>query len=297
MPDSPSPMRHRSRRPSRVLACLAAAGVLAGCSSSDSGTPAGAASAAPAGALPSAHIHGVGIDPGDGALLLATHDGLFQVGEDGKSTRVGPVIDLMGFAVAGPGRYLASGHPGSGVDLPEPAGLIETTDGGRTWRPVSRQGESDFHALTVSQAGVLAYDGALWRSTSGEEWAEVAIPSEPAALAASPDGQQALATTQQGLLRSSDAGSSWSEVDGAPLLQVVDWAPDGATVVGVDPAGQVWMSADSGTSWQEGPQLGSAPRAVHVSVTDAGTRVVVVTTDALLESLDSGGSFDVLLEN
>lgn len=239
------------------------------------------------------HIHGVGIDPHDGMLLLATHDGLFSVGEDGRSTRVGPVIDLMGFAVGGPGRYLASGHPGSGVDLPQPAGLIETTDGGRTWRPVSRQGESDFHALTVSQAGVLAYDGALWRSTSGEEWAEVPIPSEPAALAASPDGQQALSTTQRGLLRSSDAGSSWSEVDCAPLLQVVDWVPDGPTVAGVDPAGQVWMSADSGMSWQEGPRLG----AVHVSVTDAGTRVLVVTTDALLESVDSGGSFDVLLEN
>lgn len=290
-------MRHRSRRPSRVLACLAAAGVLAGCNSSDSGTPAGAATAAPVGALPSAHIHGVGIDPGEGTLLLATHDGLFQVGEDGKSTRVGPVIDLMGFAVAGPGRYLASGHPGSGVDLPEPAGLIESTDAGRSWRPISRQGESDFHALSVSQAGVLAYDGALWRSTSGEEWAEVAIPSEPAALAASPDGQQALATTQQGLLRSSDAGGSWSEAAGAPLLQVVDWASDGATVAGVDPSGQVWTSEDGGMDWQERTRLGSAPQAVYVSVTDAGTRLLVVTTDALFESLDGGGSFEVLLEN
>lgn len=120
------------------------------------------------------------------------------MGEAGKSTRVGPVIGLVGFAVAGSGRYLASGHPGSGVDLPESAGLIETTDGGRTWRPVPRQGKFHFHALTVSQAGVLAYDGALWRSTSSEEWAEAAIPSEPAALAASPDGQAALATTQQG---------------------------------------------------------------------------------------------------
>jgi hypothetical protein len=280
-----------------VLACLAAAGVLAGCNSSDSGTPAGAATAAPVGALPSAHIHGVGIDPGEGTLLLATHDGLFQVGEDGKSTRVGPVIDLMGFAVAGPGRYLASGHPGSGVDLPEPAGLIESTDAGRSWRPISRQGESDFHALSVSQAGVLAYDGALWRSTSGEEWAEVAIPSEPAALAASPDGQQALATTQQGLLRSSDAGGSWSEAAGAPLLQVVGWASEGATVAGVDPSGQVWTSEDGGLNWQESARLDSAPQAVHVSVTEAGTRLLVVTTDALLESVDGGGSFDVLLEN
>ncbi len=49
------------------------------------------------------------------------------------------MIDLMGFTVAGPGRYLASGHPGLHVDLPQPVGLIETTDGGVTWTPVSRR--------------------------------------------------------------------------------------------------------------------------------------------------------------
>jgi hypothetical protein len=52
---------------------------------------------------------------------------------------VGPVIDLMGFTVAGPGRYLASGHPGLHVDQAQPVGLIETTDGGVTWTPVSRR--------------------------------------------------------------------------------------------------------------------------------------------------------------
>ena len=56
----------------------------------------------------------------------------------------------MGFTVAGPGHYYASGHPGTATDLPQPVGLIESRDGGRTWAVLSRGGQSDFHALTTS---------------------------------------------------------------------------------------------------------------------------------------------------
>jgi hypothetical protein len=300
----------RSFPPSRRPAVLVAATVTAlmtlaaGCSSpepepesSPESAPA-ARSAADPGRLPSAHIHGVAMDPGDGALLLASHDGLFEVGAGGELTPIGPVIDLMGFAVSGADHYLASGHPGPGVDLPEPVGLIESTDGGATWTAVSRQGESDFHALTVSGAGALGYDGALMRSADGRTWEELDIPAQPHTLAASPDGRQILATTQQGLLRSTDAGSSWSRVDGAPLLQVVDWADEGTTVAGVDPAGVIWTSTDAAGTWQEGAQLGAAPHAIAVTAMDDGrTRIAVVTTDALLESQDGGRTFTVVLES
>lgn len=55
----------------------------------------------------------------------------------------------MGFSVAGPDHFYASGHPGQGIDLPNPVGLIESRDGGMTWAPLSRQGDSDFYALTA----------------------------------------------------------------------------------------------------------------------------------------------------
>ena len=272
-------------------------GVLAGCSEADSATTAAAETPVAAGEMPSAHIHGVAIDPSDGTHLLATHDGLFEVAENGLSTRVGPVIDLMGFTVAGPGHFLSSGHPGPGVDLPQPVGLIESTDGGRTWVPLSRQGVSDFHALAVSDAGVLGFDGSLWRSGDREEWEQVTIPVAPAALAASPDGTVVIATTQDGLLRSDDAGSSWSPIGGAPLLQIVDWAPDGAGLIGVTPSGTVWMSADRGTTWQQGTDLGSAPQAIDASGTGVTTRIAVVTVDGLFESRDNGQTFTVVLES
>ena len=256
----------------------------------------GAATAMPAVGVPLSHIHGVGIDPAGGTLVLATHEGLFEVGRDGAVARVGPVIDLMGFVVAGPGHFFASGHPGPGTDLPQPVGLLESTDGGKTWTPVSRQGLSDFHALTVGGAGIVGYDGQLWRSADGEQWEQDAIPSAPATLAAAPEGTSVLATTAQGLLRTDDLDDGWSPVPGAPLLQVVDWTSDGAGLIGVTPSGTVWTSDDRGVTWQEGTALGSVPEAMDVSGTGETARVAVVTVDALLESRDHGQTFDVVVQ-
>ena len=50
------------------------------------------------------HVHGLGVNPADGALYIATHTGLFRMprGSD-DSERVGDRLqDTMGFAVAGP---------------------------------------------------------------------------------------------------------------------------------------------------------------------------------------------------
>lgn len=284
-------------RPAAAVA-LALGLLLAGCATAGrepTTDPTSDPTAVQAGTLPAAHVHAVAIDPGDGALLLATHEGLVEVGVGGALTASGPVIDLMGFTVTGPDHYLASGHPGLRTDLPNPVGLIETTDGGRTWTPVSRAGESDFHALTVLPGGgALGYDGALRRTTDGTTWEQLGIPAEPHTLAAASDGGTVLATTAQGLLRSTDAGSTWTPVDGAPLLQVAAWA-DASTAVGVDPAGVVWTSTDAAGSWQRTADLGAAPHAVGAAVADGALRVAVVTDEGLSESVDGGATFTVLL--
>ncbi len=79
------------------------------------------------------HIHGLGIDPADGMLYAGSHYGLFRVPVEGAVTLVSPVQDFMGFTVAGPDRFLASGHPGEDQDGPSSVGLIESTDGGESW--------------------------------------------------------------------------------------------------------------------------------------------------------------------
>ncbi|NAE18338.1 exo-alpha-sialidase, partial [Enterococcus hirae] len=112
------------------------------------------------------HIHGLGVDPADGVLYAATHNGLFRVSSQGKATRVtSQRQDTMGFTVVGPNTFLGSGHPdrADNPDLPSQLGLIRSTNAARTWKAVSLVGEADFHALHVAH-GVL-YG---WDSSTGE---------------------------------------------------------------------------------------------------------------------------------
>lgn len=277
-----------------AAAALGVALTVAGCSASDTGVgaePASDDSVPAAGALPGEHVHGVAIDPQDGLVYLATHEGLYRYDESGP-TQVGPVIDLMGFTVAGPGHFYASGHPGPGVDLPNPVGLIESTDGGESWQPVSRQGESDFHALTASPAGVLAFDGrTLSASDDGRAWRDLTVPVAVYAMDVSPDGRTIVVTSQSGPGRSTDAGATWEPIADAPLLQVVDWA-DERTVVGVTPDGAVVVSEDAGATWQEAATVGGPPQAVAALRSgDEPLRVVVATHDAVVESRDLDQGF------
>ncbi|MEJ7834477.1 MAG: hypothetical protein WKF79_16305 [Nocardioides sp.] len=58
------------------------------------------------------HIHGLGVDPGDGTLYAGTHFGLFRMTENGEPVRVADrVQDFMGFTVAGPGRFSPAAIP------------------------------------------------------------------------------------------------------------------------------------------------------------------------------------------
>jgi hypothetical protein len=71
------------------------------------------------------HIHGLGRNPADGSLMIATHTGLFRVArEGGKPARVADRYqDTMGFTVMGPDHFLGSGHPGrpaQGPTVPGP---------------------------------------------------------------------------------------------------------------------------------------------------------------------------------
>lgn len=297
----------RSGRGGRLaLAGLAVAAVLAGCGDSEpsatsSGSEASETSQASesehadgehgAAGLPSAHVHGVAVNPADDLVYLATHEGLFRY-EGATPTRIGPVIDLMGFTVVGPDHFYASGHPGEGVDLPDPVGLLESTDGGRTWKSLSRQGESDFHALAASEKGVVGFDGTLRATSDGKAWRELDPPAHPYALTVSPDGKVVLATNETGLLRSADAGASWKPVFEAPQLMLVDWAADDVAV-GVMPDGRVAVSDDGGLTWDERGSAKGYPQAVGASAGESADEpdVLVVTDSGLVRSRDGGATF------
>ncbi len=95
------------------------------------------------------HIHGLGVDPADGALYAGTHYGVYRLSSERAPERVGDIVqDFMGFTVAGPNHFLGSGHPGeSNRDDPPNLGLIESTNSGKSWTSVSMNGQADFHSL------------------------------------------------------------------------------------------------------------------------------------------------------
>ena len=99
---------------------------------------------------------------------------------------------------------------------------------------------------------------------AGRTW-EAGPPVQPASLAFS--GPRVLATTQQGLMASTDGGRTFRAVKDAPLLVLVSAGTD-RTVLGLDPQLRVWHSADAGRNWAK---VGQAPRAQAIAAHENGT--------------------------
>lgn len=244
-----------------------------------------------AGSLPSAHVHGLAVDATTGRVLLATHEGLFDMSTR-PATKIGPTNDLMGFS-AGPGSsvFYASGHPGKDSTMPNPMGLIRSSDGGKTWAQLSRQGKSDFHALTVTKSGIVAFDGQLWTSPDGKTWTTAAAGFAPAVLAGNPGTDVVLATLPEGLQRSTDGGRTWKPVPSSPVIQFAAFANSRETV-GVEPNGRVHSSTDGGTTWTSKGRISADVQAVAAAKgPDGKLQIWAATADQLIVSSDGGATF------
>ena len=247
------------------------------------------------GALPEdtiEHVHGLGINPNDGAIMIATHSGLFRMTRGESSpARVGDLQqDTMGFTVVGPDRFLGSGHPDARTDDPPHLGLIASDDGGRSWRPRSLGGRADLHAIAASGDSVYGFDSVsgqlLASDDAGREWTAHDPPAPVLALAVDPArSSRVLAGTSAGVHVSADAGKTWRQIKGAPP-GLVAWAQTG-DAFHVDGAGAVRSSKD-GVTWSERGAVGARPAAIA-----AAANVVLVADEqgAIYESGDGGRTF------
>jgi hypothetical protein len=238
-----------------------------------------------------AHVHGLGVDPADGTLYAATHYGVFRMPEQGEPTRIADRYqDTMGFTVAGPGHFLGSGHPDPREDRPSNLGLIESTDGAKSWEDLSLSGEADFHALEFAHGQVYGYNsqsGRLMVSRDKKTWDNRAL-LPMADLAVSPDSPDVLvATTERGLAQSTDGGRTFGVVSGAPPLFFVTW-PEPAALYGVTVSGAVVVSRDGGSTWEQRGSLDGRPAAL--TATDADT-VYAATESGIYASTDGGRTF------
>ncbi len=238
------------------------------------------------------HVHGMAMNPTDGKLYLGTHGGTLVVDDD-TITRVGDTtIDLMGFAVAGADHFYSSGHPGPGDDLPNPVGLIESTDAGETWQPLSMTGESDFHTIGAAGNQVYGFNGTLLATDDGQNWTPGSADVTPASLAVDPEAaERVVATTEDGPMLSTDSAATFTPLDGAPVLVYVAW-PTADRLWGVSPEGAVHLSADAGETWTE---TGNVEAPAAFAAGEDGS-VVVATETQILTSTDGGTTFDPVAE-
>lgn len=254
------------------------------------------------------HFHGLAVDRADSSrLYLATHHGLYAVGQDGTATLLSDNRnDYMGFTPhpADAATLYASGHPVGGGNL----GVLVSRDGGTTWRQIATgvNGPVDFHQMDVSPAdprvlyGVHA--GSLQVSRDGgASWSVVGpAPEGLIDLAASAkDANVLYATTEGGLLQSEDGGQSWRE---AYLLR----RP--ATMVQATPEGEVYAflvgtglirTSEPSLSWQTLGTGFGAGYLLHLAVAPGERLYAVGVTgqgheQALLTSRDGGGTWSPL---
>lgn len=277
-----SPSRPRRTKHSTVLllvAALVAPTILAACSAGGGVPPTARTGTGQAGVTVTAlplpagvgHVHALVRDPMTDRILAGTHAGLFEITPHGATSRVGAgTDDLMSLTVDASGDLYASGHPATGSAATNPLGLIRSTDGGRTWGSVSREGMSDFHALTVRGSTIVGLADATLATSrdAGRTW-QFGARADAGTLTL--DSTTLWVAGPSGLQRSSDDGASLQPVPDAPKLRLDSPAIDDT----------VWGLGDDGTVWRRDDR-GLWTRVARVPSADPASALVAVTADRAL---------------
>ena len=239
------------------------------------------------------HAHGLGVDPADGALFIATHTGLFRSAE-GKSSasRVGSSFqDTMGFTVTGPGRFVGSGHPDPQAGKPPLLGLIESVDSGRSWHSVSLAGKADFHVLRPAGSSVVGYD------SNGNRLVRIR-PGGPPVTLKKPRGtvidlvvdpgdvRHYVAATDTGLYESRDAGRRWTRFDARRTGLLAYLPSTGLTLVRGDGVVERRTSSDA---WR---QIGAVQGRPGALGSDKNTLYLAIQDGPVLRSSDGGRQWE-----
>jgi photosystem II stability/assembly factor-like uncharacterized protein len=283
----------RTRRAAvSALAVAALAGSAAGCAATSSGATS-ASSSAPAstpaasagtGTKPAPAGSPAPASPGSAASCAANPSSVTATAPAGANAGVGqgaPALAAVQFTDPGHGWVAGAGR------------IMATSNGGASW---SRQyaGSADLDQVDFidSQHGWAAGGGALLRTTNGgASWAALAEPCQgdltsvhfvsPAvgyavaakttgdSAAAQPSGGQDTTALGGSLVRTTDGGSTWSPVAGAPAN------PQSACFANADdgylgtPA-RIWRTTDGGSTWSPVAGAPANPQSACFASADDG---------------------------
>lgn len=248
------------------------------------GTPNAFAAGESIGSL--SHIHSVRAVGNQ--IILGTHEGLYQYLDEKTVKRISPErFDVMGLAVSTKGFY-ASGHPGPGSKLPEPVGLLLTTDRGATWKKVSLTGQVDFHTLETAGEDIYGADSGsgqlMYSGNGGKSWVKRG-PNTFIDIAPDPRVKAMVLGVKEGkLFRSTDAFKSSKQVKTSFNVESIDWIK-GSLIAS---SGKIlYRSNDSGSSWKKLTTLSSQIG----TITQSSQLIAVVMGGAIYSSSNGGKSF------
>jgi len=211
-----------------------------------------ATSAGAAEAVTLTHVHGLSYSADGARLMVPSHHGLAVYDGSKWSKAAGPQHDYMGFSGTRDALY-SSGHPAPGSGLTNPFGLIKSIDGGKSWKKLGLEGESDFHLLATSygtnavyvvnhgansrmnQAGIYATtnDGLRWKRAAAR-----GLNAALKSLAVHPnDAKLVAAGAEDGLYLSRDAAGQFERIFGGAQVLAATFDLDGR---------HLWFSAYAG---------------------------------------------------
>lgn len=219
------------------------------------------------------YVMGVHHDPRDPDRAWAVSDDALYLSEDGgQSWEIRHVeYHYHGFAIhPDDGDVLLMGSVGSGEYADSAGRVYKSEDAGRTWRDVSEgipHNDASMHTMvhwpddpdvvimgTYKGGDVSHQDGngiGLFRSEdAGESWALVDLDVTDVAWVTEGPGGSVVAATDDGLWQTTDAGLSWTRLEGPEgFLLSADF--DGELGFAMNRDGQVWQTTDGGVSWTE----------------------------------------------
>lgn len=262
------------------------------------------------------HLHGVGYINGGPEFVIATHDSLYQYGEQGWKEANSEKHDYMGFQAVRDG-FFSSGHPEPGTDYKNPLGLIKSVDRGATFDKLAFYGEIDFHYLgagyetnavyvmnempTDDLPGGFQYtldEGETWKSSSlnrydADSISNLAVhPSEPGTIAVG---------SEKGLYISEDHGNHFMKLNDKPMVIYVVLTEDGGYYASYEKE-NVNLTAFSTEGGQETviplPDENLDPIVFLAVSPDNTEEVVIVTNDnSIYLTKDRGLNWEMLSQS
>ncbi|HEV3002299.1 MAG TPA: YCF48-related protein [Solirubrobacteraceae bacterium] len=291
----------------RRVALLCAAALVAGCGADDGagGGGKGRSSKLVDFTKKPPYVNALEIDPADKSFLLTTNRGFYRIPENGGEAKrmkakaiakqgTSPVGTFLEVDVLGPNEVVASGHPDDAEALPPYLGFMRSTDGGHTFRVVSRLGEADLHQIRRIHDRLYAFDAVLGAilvsQDDGKTWSERFTPRQLVLdfVVDPEDPDHLIASTEEQLYKSEDGGDRWrpSAQGSAPRL---DWpAPD--ALMRADKDGLFQVSSDGGQTWERRGRLDGEP--YKVRAVDAEHAFVALSDGTIMETKDGGRSFE-----